>query len=63
MAYALFTTALAQAMVAAVAVIAGLGAPESGTQEILLLNGFFVALFVGSGLLFREAARGDLNES
>ena len=58
MARALFTTALAQASVGAIALIAGLGSPESGPLEIVALNGFFVTLFVGSALLFREAARG-----
>ncbi|MDQ3805414.1 MAG: hypothetical protein M3416_16485 [Acidobacteriota bacterium] len=48
MARALFTTALAQASVAVVALVAGLGYPWSGRLELSLLNGFFVALFVGS---------------
>jgi len=56
MARALFATALAQALVAVVALIAGF--PYSGPLEIVALNGFFVALFVGSAWLFREAARG-----
>jgi hypothetical protein len=54
---ALSATALAQALVAAIALIFGLGSPVSGPLEILALNGFFVALFVGSALLFRYAAR------
>jgi hypothetical protein len=54
---ALFATALAQALVAVIALIFGLGSPVSGALEILALNGFFVALFVGSALLFRYAAR------
>ncbi len=58
MAHALFAAALAQASVAVVALIAGLGSPYSGPLEIVALNGFFVALFVGSALLFRKAARG-----
>ena len=57
MARALFATAVAQASVAAVALSFGLGAPASGPLEILALNGFFVALFAGSALLFRYAAR------
>ncbi len=56
MARALFATALAQALVAMIALIAGLGSPGSGPLEILVLNGFFVALFVGSAWLFRRAA-------
>jgi hypothetical protein len=57
MARALLATALAQALVAVIAVIAGLGYPFSGPAEILILNGFFVVLFVGSALLFRNAGR------
>ena len=58
MARALLATAVAQALVAGIALAAGLGRPWSGALEIVLLNGFFVALFVGSALLFRKAARG-----
>ena len=57
MARALFATALAQALVAMIALFAGLGSPWSPPVEILALNGFFVALFVGSALLFRYAVR------
>jgi hypothetical protein len=57
MARALFATALAQALVAVIALIFGLGSPWSPPVEILALNGFFVALFVGSALLFRYAGR------
>ena len=57
MARALFATALAQALVAVIALILELGFPESGPLEIVALNGFFVALFVGSAVLFRHAAR------
>jgi hypothetical protein len=55
---ALSATAFAQALVAVIALIAGLGYPWSGPLEILVLNGFFVALFVGSAWLFRRAAHG-----
>ncbi len=55
---ALFAMALAQALVAVIALIAGLGSPWSGPLEILVLNGFFVALFVGSAWLFRRAVHG-----
>ena len=58
MARALFATALAQALVAVIALLAGLGSPWSGPGEVLILNGFFAALFVGSAWLFRKAARG-----
>lgn len=57
MARALFATALAQAVVAVIALVAGLGLPESGPMEIVLGNGLFVALFAGAAALFREAAR------
>ncbi|CAA9521473.1 MAG: hypothetical protein AVDCRST_MAG05-3641 [uncultured Rubrobacteraceae bacterium] len=59
MARALFATALAQALVALIALIIGLSSPWSppGVLETLILNGFFVALFAGSALLFRYAAR------
>lgn len=53
MAQALFATAIAQAAVAAIALVAGLGTP----LEIVLVNGFFITLFVVSALLFRRAAR------
>jgi hypothetical protein len=58
MARALFATALAQALVAAIALIARLGLPWSPPAEILALNGFFIALFVASAWLFRRAAHG-----
>jgi uncharacterized membrane protein YoaK (UPF0700 family) len=57
MARALIATAIAQALVAVIALIAGLGYPASPPLEILILNGFFVALFVASALLFRNSAR------
>ncbi len=57
MARALFAMALVQALAAAIALIARLGLPYSGPAEIVLLNAFFVAMFAGSGWLFRRAAR------
>ena len=57
MALALFATALAQALVTAVALIDRLGYPANGPLEILGLNGFFIALWVVSAWLFRRAAR------
>jgi hypothetical protein len=53
MARALFATAFAQALVAVIALIA---ANIGSVAVILGLNGIFVALFVGSALLFRHAA-------
>lgn len=54
---ALFATALAQGLVAAVALAAKLGQPWSGPLAILLFNGFFVAMFVAAALLFLKAER------
>jgi hypothetical protein len=56
MARALVATALAQALVAVIALIAGKHEPPaSSVAEIAGLNGFFVALFLGSAWLFRRA--------
>jgi hypothetical protein len=52
MARAMFGTALAQALFAVIAMIAW-----KQYVEIFILNGFFIALWVGSALLFRKAAR------
>jgi hypothetical protein len=57
MARALVATALAQALVAAIALVAGLGSPWSGPLEIVALNGFFAALWLISAWLLRKAAR------
>jgi hypothetical protein len=57
MARALVATALAQATVAAMALIAGLGSPVTGPLEIVMGNGLFVALFAGSAWLFQRAAQ------
>ena len=54
LARALFATALAQAVVGAIA----LRLPNTaGPVQIVLLHGAFVALFAGAALLFRHAAR------
>ncbi len=55
MARALFATALAQTLVAGIALVGRMG---SGPLEIVTINGFFVALFVGSAVLFSKAAGG-----
>ena len=58
MARVLFATALAQAMTAVIALFAGIHQnPYSSVREILTINGFFVALFLGSAWLFRDATR------
>lgn len=54
----LLATALAQALVAVIALIAGMhDEPGSSVVEILMVNGFFVVLFAGSAWLFWFAAR------
>src|SRR5688572_21140626 len=65
MARALFAMALAQALVATIALIARLGLPYSGPAEIVLLNGCFVTMFAGIGVavparraLARQGIRG-----
>ena len=57
MARALFATALAQTLVTVIALVGRLASPNSGTLEIVSINGFFVALFIGSAVLFWKAAR------
>ncbi len=57
MARTLFAMALAQASVALIALVSGMGRPWSGPLELSMLNGFFVASFAGSAWLFHRAAR------
>ena len=62
MARALFATALVQALVTVIALIAGMHRyPGSSVTEIVNLNLFFVALWVGSALLFQRASSADSN--
>jgi len=56
MARALFATAVAQTLVAVIALAGRMGSPYSGPLELVTINGFFVALFVGSAVLFTKAA-------
>ena len=56
----LFATALAQALVPAIALITGVQQTSATpVGAFLVMNGILVALFVVSGLLFRSAARGQ----
>lgn len=58
MALALLAMALAQAVVVVIALVAGKHqAPISSVFEILGVNGFFIALYIGSASLFRHADR------
>lgn len=53
MAYTLFAMAITQVLITGIALILGLGLPYSGPLELMLLNGFFIAMFAISGWLFR----------
>ena len=55
MARVLIAMATVQALIALIAIFAGLGRPYSGPLELVLVNGIFVAIFLGSALLFRRA--------
>lgn len=60
MARALYATALAQALVAIIAVVGGLGSTvPNWPWDTLGVTGIFVALWLGSALLFRNAAAGE----
>jgi len=56
MSRALYAMALAQATVAVVALTPAFGGPASQPLEVLILNSFWVVLFVAAALLFRKAA-------
>lgn len=57
MARALAATALAQTLAGLIALLAGWGATgQNWPQVILVLTGFFAALWLGSAWLFRKAA-------
>ena len=58
MARALTITALAQALAGGIALATGAGVTgESWPRDVIVLTGFFSALWLGSALLFRNAAR------
>jgi CHASE2 domain-containing sensor protein len=58
MAYALFATAVAQALAGIIALAAGWGSTsQNWPLDIVALTGFSVVLFGGAGLLFQKAAR------
>jgi hypothetical protein len=59
MARAMAATALALASVAGLALAAGIVPAHNSAAEVVGIAGFFVALFAGSALLFRDAARGE----
>lgn len=57
MAIAMIAAALAQSLIAVIALVAGIIPAFNSTLEVFGITGFFVALFLGSALLFRRAAR------
>lgn len=60
----LFAMAIAQAIVAVIALFTGMAeAPGSSVTEIIGVNGFFIVLFVVLALLFRYAARKNPSSS
>lgn len=59
MAVAMFAAAGTVVLIAGIALVAGIVPAFNSAFEILGLAAFFVVLFVGSALLFREAARGE----
>jgi hypothetical protein len=58
MARAMCAMALAQTVVAAIAIIWKLDDEGHGPLEVAMLNGFFVVLFVGAAALFLRAGQG-----
>jgi drug/metabolite transporter (DMT)-like permease len=61
MARAMFATVVALMLAAGIALFGPLGSPHSEPLEIVSIHGFFVALFLGSAVLFRKAAPGRLD--
>jgi hypothetical protein len=57
MAITMFVMASATALCAVIALVLGLGGTENSALQIINVNGFFVALFAGAGVLFLLAAR------
>jgi len=57
MARAMFAAAIAQTLIAIIALSAGMDKyPDSSLPGILMINGFFVALILGSAWLFHRSA-------
>lgn len=55
MAVTSITMAVTQALIAIIAIVKGLGLPYSGPMEILLLNAFFIAMYLVSAWLLIKA--------
>lgn len=58
MAITLTVMALIQIVITIITLFYGLGLPWSGPLEILLLNGFFIAVFAGAGWLYLQSQGG-----
>lgn len=63
MSIAMWSAAAAMLLVGVTALAAGLVPEFNSAFEILGITGFFVLLFSGSAVLFREAARTSLNDA
>lgn len=63
MARTLVAMAVTQAVIALVSVVAGWGMPYSPPAELLIFNGGFIGLFLGSAWLFQRSARGSQGPS
>lgn len=60
----MFAMAITQAIIAVVAFSSGAAnLPESSVYEILMVNGFFITLFIVGAMLFRFAAVDQTSES
>ena len=59
MAYTMYTVAAAQVAVALYAAVTGAGNPNGGVIEVMVVNGFFVAIWATSAGLFLRAAEND----
>ncbi len=57
MARAMIAAAIAQMLVAVIALVAGLGLPASGPVEVLSLNAGFAVLWLTAAWLFRRTVR------
>lgn len=55
MVWVLAVMSLATVMVGGYAVIRGLGLPWSGPLELILLNGFFILMFISAAWLFHRS--------
>jgi len=64
MVFTMFAMAIAQALIAAIAIIGGLyQSPPSTVFHIIGVNGFFIMLFVIAALLFRHTAQEQTQEN